>query len=99
MGSPGRIGWDLDRMVPAKAASTAIRSIFSTVSGIVIGYADVTTAAALDGFTDGTFAPGALVICVNSDAVNTVQLMINEGISTAPAFKSVISVGGIDPDA
>ena len=83
----------------SKAVTTAVQAIFRVTDGILLGYANVTTADALDTITDGSLAAGCIIIAATSNAVNTVQVMINEGVSTAPAFKSFISVGGIDPDA
>lgn len=86
-------------MTPGTAIGTTVTCIHRTTTGIIWGCSTITTAAGLDAITDGTLSHGCLVLCVSSNAVNTVQMMINEGTSTAPVFKAIMSVGGIDPDA
>jgi len=98
MSTKGNIGWQLKEMQPALAAATVVRTIFESTDGMIIGYSNITTGAALNVISN-VFAPGCLVICVASDGVNSVQLMINEGSAATPDFTTAISVGSIDPDA
>jgi len=99
MATKGNLAWQLDTMLRGKAVTTAPQAIFAAGDAKVICYSSITTAAALDGITDGSLGPGCIHICVSDDAVGSVQVMYNQGTATAPTFFAMISAGSIDPDA
>lgn len=81
MGSKGSQAWDLNQMSPGRAVSTArIDCLYRTSDGMVLGVTNITAVAALSAqrvAIGETFAPGCMIICVNSAAAATVALYTN----------------------
>jgi hypothetical protein len=96
--SRGNIAFEMKTMTEGKAAiSTKVTPIFSSEDGIIFGYSRITTSATLTALVDDgvtRFAPGCIIICVNSLAVSSVLGMVNYGtVATAPNFYSLITAG------
>ena len=92
--SKGNLAEEMGGMIPGYAASSALKVIYQTENGVVLGICSLTAFTALTvGADAGTyiFAPNCLIMSINSVAVNSVRLVWNTGTSTAPVFTGLVS--------
>ena len=92
--SKGNLAEEMAGMIPGYAASSALKVIYQTENGVVLGICSLTAYTALTAAADAgtyTFAPNCLIMSINSVAANSVRLVWNTGIGTAPAFTGLVS--------
>lgn len=93
--SKGNLAYEMDGMVPGPAATSALRILAQSEDGILQAYTSLTAFATLTAAADaGTykFAPNCLIMSINSvNASNSVRLVWNTGIGTAPVFTGLVS--------
>jgi len=92
--SVANFGFQAENQFPsARAVSTAtVNTLAMNNEGqTVVCYTNVTAVAVLTALSTPTFSPGCLVICVNSNAANSVRLLYNGGTAAAPSFTGYIS--------
>ena len=93
----GNLGYQLQHQFPADAIITSgVYPILETRNGIVYGVTALTAVASLSALceTRGVrFAPNCLILVVNSvAAANSVRMVINTGVATAPTFTAVLTI-------
>jgi hypothetical protein len=92
MSTRGNISFQLTEQAPARAVSSQrIDVIFETQDGIVMAVANVTAIAALSALRSSlgkTFAPGCIIIPVNTvaDTVASARLWQNIADATTPVI-------------
>ena len=92
--SRGNIAEEMGSMIPGAAANSALKILAQSENGILLAYTSLTAFTTLTAAADAgtyTFAPNCLIMSINSVAANSVRLVWNTGIGTAPAFTGLVS--------
>lgn len=90
----GNIAEEMGGMVPGPAATSALKIMYESEDGIIQGYTSLTAFSTLTAAADAgvyRFAPRCMIMCINSDAANSIALVWNTGLATAPAFTGLIT--------
>ena len=76
------MGWELENMVPAPAATATARALITTEDGIILAYGNTMPVDATSGYGIGC-------IFIHADGGDATALYVNEGTATSCDFNAI----------